>query len=356
ELDIAASLEPDALIMADPGMIALTRKRYPEMNIHLSTQANTVNWASVAFWRDLGLRRIILSRELHLDEIADMHARVPDIELEAFVHGAICIAYSGRCLISNYLHFRDANQGTCTNSCRWEYKLAYEKGSIRDIENAQQPYIYSAPPGDGFYLRESKRSDLQFPIGEDEHGTYLMNARDLCAVELIPELIRTGISSLKIEGRTKSAYYTAITTRAYRRTLDDHVRGRAFDTGNLRDLMRLSNRTYTTGFYTRNPRQYGENIQDGYSAGMNEPVVGRVCDYDPQSGLAVIEVKNRFFTGDTLTIITPEKDITFNVDRILDKHGTMCDAAHGGAEHVRIPLPEDPGPFAFLRKTNILNN
>jgi putative protease len=356
ELDIAASLGPDALIMADPGMIALARRRHPEMPIHLSTQANTVNWASVAFWHELGLRRVILSRELHLDEIAEMHARVPDIELEAFIHGAICIAYSGRCLISNYLHFRDANQGTCTNSCRWEYKLAFEKGSILETEKAQQPYPYSTPPPEGFYLREHKRPDLQFPIAEDEHGTYLMNARDLCAVELIPDFIRAGIRSLKIEGRTKSAYYTAITTRAYRRALDDHVQGRALNPENLRDLMRLSNRTYTTGFYTRNPRQFGENTQDGYSAGMNEPVAGRVRAYDPQSGLADIEVKNRFFPGDELAIITPEKDISFKVESILDKHGKPCDAAHGGAENIRIMLPEDPGPFAFLRKADNQKN
>jgi U32 family peptidase len=353
ELDTVAALKPDALIMADPGMIALARKRYPEMSIHLSTQSNTVNWASAAFWRDLGLRRVILSRELHLDEIAEIHTSVPDIELEAFVHGAICIAYSGRCLISNYLHFRDANQGTCTNSCRWEYKLAYDRGSLLDQEFEQAVYSYSESPPDGFHVKESQRPDERFPIGEDAHGTYLMNSKDLCAIELIPEIIKAGVCSLKIEGRTKSAYYTAITTRAYRRALDDHLAGRPFDPANLRDVMRLSNRTYTSGFYTRNPRQYGENFQDGYSAGIGAPVLGRIIGYDPQTSLAEIEVKNRFRTGETLTIITPDKDISFVLREMIDKGGNKKEAAHGGADPVLILLPEDPGPFAFIRAQNL---
>ena len=351
ELDIAASMQPDGLIMADPGMIAQARKRYPEMTIHLSTQANTVNWATVSFWHDMGVKRIILSRELHVNEIAEMHEKVPDIELEAFVHGAICIAYSGRCLISNYLHFRDANQGTCTNSCRWEYKLAYERGSIVDIENQQIPYEYTTPPAEGFYVKESHRPNDRFPIGEDEHGTYLMNAKDLCAIELIPDILKAGVCSLKIEGRTKSAYYAAMTARAYRRALDDHLAGRIFDPENLRDLMRLSNRTYTSGFYTRNPRQYGENFEDGYSAAPGQRVVGMVRDYNSQTGIAKIEVKNRFLPGDILTLITPRGDMAFTLDAILDKRGTPLEAAHGGAGNVWIPLPDDPGEYAFLRDT-----
>lgn len=149
ELDIIAPMGADALIMADPGMISMARKKHPDMDIHLSTQSNTVNWASVEFWHDLGVKRAILSRELRLDEIQMMHDKVPGIELETFVHGAICISYSGRCLISNYLHNRDANQGTCTNSCRWLYKLGFDKGSLLDIENTQEPYEYNTPPPEG---------------------------------------------------------------------------------------------------------------------------------------------------------------------------------------------------------------
>jgi putative protease len=350
ELDTVVPLGPDALIMADPGMISIARERYPDMPLHLSTQANTVNWAAAAFWRDLGVRRIILSRELRLEEIAEMHRRVPDIELEAFVHGAICIAYSGRCLISNYLHFRDANQGTCTNSCRWEYQMAYKRGSLLDVEKEQETYTCGTPPPEGFRLRESQRPEEDFPLSEDAHGTYLMNSKDLCAVELIPQLLDSGVVSLKIEGRTKSAYYTAVTARAYRRALDDHLSGRPFDPANLRDLMRLSNRTYTSGFYTRNPRQFGENFEDGYSAAAGAPVAGVVRGYDPRTSRAEIGVKNRFMPGDRLTLITPQKDIPLTVEEIRNAKGERKDAAHGGAENVYIPLPEDPGEYAFLRR------
>ncbi len=349
ELDLVVPMGPDALIMADPGMISIARKRYPDMPIHLSTQSNTVNWASVEFWHDLGVRRAILSRELRLDEIAEMHNRVPGIELETFVHGAICISYSGRCLISNYLHNRDANQGTCTNSCRWEYKMGFENGSILEQENKHETYEYTTPPSEGFYVKENHRPNDKFPITEDEHGTYLMNSKDLCAIELIPQIISAGVCSLKIEGRTKSAYYAAITSRSYKRALDDHLAGKAFDPENLRDLMRLSNRTYTSGFYVRNPRQLGENREDGYSAGLGESVCGVIKDYNPQSNIAEIEVKNRFLPGQEITLITPDKDTIFTLDAIMDKHGSKLEAAHGGARNVWIRLPDDPGDLAFLR-------
>ena len=161
-----------------------------------------------------------------------------------------------------------------------------------------------------------------------------MNSKDLCAIELIPEIVNAGVCSLKIEGRTKSAYYTAITSRAYRRALDDHLAGRPFDQENLRDLMRLSNRTYTSGFYSRNPRQYGENREDGYSAALGEPVCGVIQNYDPDTGIAEIEVKNRFLPAEELTLITPTKDITFTLEAILDQHGKKLEAAHGGARNV----------------------
>ncbi len=356
ELDLIVPMGPDALIMVDPGIIAMTRKLHPDIPIHLSTQSNTVNWISVAFWRDLGVKRVILSRELRLDEINEMHDKVPDIELETFVHGAICISYSGRCLISNYLHGRDANQGTCTNSCRWEYKLGYEKGSILEVENTQKPYEYETPPPEGFYVKESHRPDDHFPINEDEHGTYLMNSKDLCAIELIPDILNAGVCSFKIEGRTKSAYYTAITSRAYRRALDDHLAGKDYNPENLRDLMRLSSRTYTSGFYSRNPRQYGENVEDGYSADLGESVCGVVRNYDNQSNTAEIEVKNRFLPEEKLTLITPNEDTVFKLDAILDKHGSKLEAAHGGARNVWIKLPKDPGEFAFLRKKQEINS
>ncbi len=352
ELDRVSAMEPDGLIISDPGLIAQALKRHPHIPVHLSTQANTTNWTTVQFWRDLGVRRIILSRELHLNEIAEMHRQVPDIELEAFVHGAICIAYSGRCLISNYLNFRDANQGTCTNSCRWEYKLAYEKGSVLNVEREQNPYKYTTPPPEGFTLSEPKRHDEKMPVYEDEFGTYLMNSRDLCAIELLPDLLKAGVSSFKVEGRTKSAYYTAITARCYRRAIDDMMAGRPFDPENLRDLIALSSRTYTTGFYTRNPRQFGENFEDGYSAGRTHRVTGELISYDEATSMGEFKVKNRVETGTVLELITPEDKIPFTLTVMESMNGETVSTAHGGAENVRIRLPENPGKYAFLRQKN----
>jgi len=354
ELDRVAALQPDALILTDPGLIRESLKRYPELPVHLSTQANTTNWLTVQFWRDLGVRRIILSRELKLEEIRTMHEKVPDIELEAFVHGAICIAYSGRCLISNYMNHRDANQGTCTNSCRWEYTLAREKGSLLEVERSQTlpaEADYSPPDGD-FVLREPRRPEEDFPISEDEYGTYLMNSRDLCAIELLPELLTAGIVSLKAEGRTKSTYYAALVSRSYRRALDDHYAGRPFNPDNLRDLMALSSRTYTTGFYSRNPRQYGENFEDGYSASDAHRVTAVLRSYDAGKGLAQVTVKNRMQAGQTLSILTPDNDIPYTVEAIYSLDGNRLSAAHGGAGDVLLPLQEDPGDFAFFRENS----
>jgi len=350
ELDRVAELNPDGLIMSDPGLIAQVLKRYPEIPVHLSTQANTTNWTTVQFWRDLGVKRIILSRELHLDEIAEMHRHVPDIELEAFVHGAICIAYSGRCLISNYLNHRDANQGTCTNSCRWEYKLAYDKGSILEVEKEQKPYNCTTLLPDGFTVTEPKRHDEKMPVFEDEHGTYLMNSRDLCAIELLPDLVKAGVVSIKVEGRTKSAYYAAMTARSYRRAIDDLTAGKPFNPENLRDLMALSSRTYTTGFYTRNPRQFGENFEDGYSAGHTHRVTGILKSYNEKTAIGEFEIKNRMETGMELELITPHKKTTFSLTSIKNVKGELIHEAHGGAENMYIPLPCHPGEFAFLRQ------
>ncbi len=351
ELEKIVSMKPDGLIMTDPGLINIALKKYPNIDIHLSTQANTTNWTSVEFWKELGIKRIILTRELSLKEITEMHKQVPDIELEAFVHGAICIAYSGRCLISNYLNHRDANQGTCTNSCRWLYQLGYEKGSLLEVEKEQKIYSKEnyTPPPDGFYVKEQKRINDKFPIMEDEYGTYLMNSKDLCSIELIPDLIEAGVMSLKIEGRTKSAYYVGMVARSYRRAIDDFYDGKDFDKENLRDLMRLSSRTYTTGFYTRNPRQFGENFDDGYSQSGKYRVAGIVRDFNSQTGLAEIEVKNRINVNDEIEIITPQKKEIVKINKILNKNGIKVESAHGGAENVFIPIENNPGEYAFLR-------
>ena len=251
ELEKVAQWKPDGLIMADPGLIHQAIKRIPHIPVHLSTQANATNWTTVDFWKDLGVKRIILSRELRLKEISEIHKKVPNIELESFVHGAICIAYSGRCLISNYMNHRDANQGTCTNSCRWKYDLGQYTDSLLAKEK-NQTSLFSAEhyksPGSEYFVEEKERSGEQFPLEEDENGTYLFNAKDLCAVELLGDIRDAGVMSFKIEGRTKSAYYAAMATRSYRKAVDDMIGGKPFDSTILKDLMALSNRGYTTGF------------------------------------------------------------------------------------------------------------
>ncbi|MCL2830659.1 MAG: U32 family peptidase [Betaproteobacteria bacterium] len=318
------ALGPDALIMSDPGLIMLVRERWPEMPIHLSVQANTVNWAAVRFWRSLGLSRVILSREISLDEIAEIRARCPDIELEVFVHGALCIAWSGRCLLSGYFNHRDANQGVCTNACRWEYQ------------------VKSTPPdADAFLLEERGRPGELMPIEEDEHGTYLLNSRDLRAVEHIARLVSIGVDSLKIEGRTKSPYYAARATQAYRRAIDDACAGRPFDPTLLAALEGLSNRGYTDGFFVRHHDHEQQNYLRGHSEAGRSRYVGDVLTFDRLRGLAEIAVKNRFAAGDAVELIQPRGNREFTLTRLEDAAGAPVAVAPGDGHRVWAPLPED---------------
>ncbi|VEB42323.1 Uncharacterized protease yhbU precursor [Chromobacterium violaceum] len=263
DMEPVIAMKPDALIMADPGLIMMVREKWPEVPIHLSVQANTVNYMGVKFWQKLGVTRIILSRELSLDEIAEIRQECPDMELEVFVHGALCIAYSGRCLLSGYFNHRDPNQGTCTNACRWDYKVhdtaGDDAGDVQVIqfdfnkamEEANQSFSSCGsqqrhPLADKTYLiEEGSRPGELMPIIEDEHGTYIMNSKDLRAVEQVEKLVKIGVDSLKIEGRTKSLYYVARAAQVYRKAIDDAVAGRPFDLGLLADLDGLANRGYT---------------------------------------------------------------------------------------------------------------
>lgn len=202
-------MKPDAFIMADPGLIYLVKKDFPDVEIHLSVQANNTNWAQARFWKEQGISRIILSREISLKEMKEIHEQVPDIELEAFCHGAICMAYSGRCLISNYLSSRDPNQGTCSHSCRWEYKVFKDEKTEAELEVVTgRPEEYEELTGN-FYLEEEGKAGYLMEIDEDEHGTYLMNSRDLCAIDYIREMADAGIVSFKVEGRNKTVNYLA---------------------------------------------------------------------------------------------------------------------------------------------------
>ncbi len=339
-----AELSADGLIMADPGMIMIAREKYPHINIHLSTQSNTLNWQTVKFWKQLGLKRIILSRELSIDEIKEIKQRVPDIELEAFVHGAVCIAYSGRCLLSNYFNHRDANQGTCTNACRWKYKLYSES------ENMQAEKDIYTPLKDNFYIEESDRPGSLMPIDEDEHGTYIMNAKDLCAIEILNEMAAAGIDSFKVEGRTKSVYYVSVITRAYREALDKYINNQPVPQNILEEVYSVANRGYVTGFLERNPLERGQNYKQSHSDNQTRKFVGIIDRWDAEKQLAAIRVRNRFEKGDLLELMTPQSTIPFTVDTLMDTEGNNIIAAHGGGIDVMLSLPENPADFALLRR------
>ncbi|MCL2872701.1 MAG: tRNA 5-hydroxyuridine modification protein YegQ [Betaproteobacteria bacterium] len=339
DLAPVVALRPDALIMADPGLIMLVRERWPEMPIHLSVQANAVNYASVRFWQRQGIARIILSRELSLDEIADIRQHCPDIELEVFVHGALCIAYSGRCLLSGYFNHRDANQGACTNACRWRYRLApgneTAEGVLLPHEESNSP-----PAADQVYLIEEpeRRQNEWMEISEDEHGTYLMNSRDLRAVRHIQRLIEMGINSLKIEGRTKSHYYTARTAQIYRRAIDDAMMGREFDPDLLKQLDNLANRGYTEGFFDRHAPDDTQNYADGASSNFTQQFVAEVIDYNHVTGLTTLEVKNRFAVGDTLEIIAPEGNRVCTLETLWNLDGNAITTAPGSGHVVKAAI------------------
>ena len=348
-----ADLGPDGFIMTDPGLIHKSLKARPNSVIHLSTQANSTNWATVEFWRDLGLKRIILPRELTIAEMAMIHDKVPDIELEAFVHGAVCIAYSGRCLISNYLNHRDANQGTCTNSCRWQYSLAVDKQSLLDAEKDFVNDEEYHPLVANYTLSEMEESEKrfvkeQFEIDEDQHGTYIMNSKDLCAVELLKELNDAGISSFKVEGRSKSIYYVATTARAYRRATDDLLAERPFNPDNLRELVSTSNRTLITGFMRKNPKEYAINYEDGTSQPLTHRFAGMVQNYNPRSGIVDLNFKNKVQLGDTLEWITPDKTVSQKVEYLAKPTGERVDVAHGGLLY-QTTAPFEPDEFTLVR-------
>ena len=337
------ALGPDALIMADPGLIDVVREKWPELPIHLSVQANTVNFAAVRFWRKLGIRRVILSRELSLDEVAEIRQECPDIELEVFVHGALCIAYSGRCLLSGYFNHRDPNQGTCTNSCRWDYRLMpAEADATGDLYVAAAPVRHSG--ASDWLLEERQRPGELMPIDEDEHGSYIMNSKDLRAVEHVRRLCEIGVDSLKIEGRTKSPYYVARTTQVYRRAIDDAVAGLPFDPALLGELEGLANRGYTDGFYQRHHEHERQNYLRGHSESGRSLYVGDVLAWDAPRQLALIEVKNRFAVGDRLEIIHPTGNRQLALERMQHIDGAEIRVAPGNGHRVWIPLPAElPG-------------
>ena len=333
------AMNPDALIMSDPGLIMMVREKWPDMPVHLSVQSNVVNFATVKFWAKQGVERIILSRELSLEEIQEIREECPNTEIEVFVHGSLCIAYSGRCLLSGYMNKRDPNQGTCTNACRWQYK-AHEATETHSGDIIQvAPNLGSGPTTDQIVLLEEKNRPGQFmPAFEDEHGTYIMNSKDLRAIQHVHRLTQMGVHSLKIEGRTKSFYYVARTAQVYRKTIDDAAAGIPFDMGMMDTLENLANRGYTEGFYRRHVHDEYQNYASGSTSKGKQQFVGEILDVNGQE--LTIDVKNRFEKGDVVELMTTKGNHEFNLDDIINKRGESVDVAPGSGHVVKIQAPE----------------
>jgi len=315
----------DAVIFSDPGVFDLLRQYAPDMELHLSTQANNTNWRSAAFWHRHGVKRIILARELSIDEIREIRRNVPeDLELEMFVHGAMCISYSGRCLLSNYMAGRDSNRGQCAHPCRWKYHLV-----------------------------EEKRPGQYFPVYENERGTYIFNSKDLCLIEHIPEIAESGISSLKIEGRMKSSYYVATVVKAYREALDAYISdpgGYTFDKAWLEEISKASHRDYTTGFFYSKPT--GDDQVYGSSSYVREyDFVGLVTAYDEKTGTATIEQRNRFAVGDELEVVPPKGPYRMHkVTEMRNADGEVIEAAPHPQMTVYMHMDRPVEPYTMLRR------
>ena len=321
------ALQPDALIVSDPGIVMLLRTHFPEQALHLSVQANTVNWAAVKFWQQQGIERVILSRELEVREIAEIREQCPDMELEVFVHGALCMAYSGRCLLSGYFNKRDPNQGACTNSCRWPYQVhAAAEDEVGQFNPIDTPVLLTEPQRPGEYML----------MDEDLHGTYIMNSKDLRGIQHVEALTRLGVHSLKIEGRTKSPYYVARTAQVYRQAIDDAVAGKPFNPALLTELEGMANRGFTEGFLRRHVPNETQNYDTSHSQG-EQLLVGEILQQD--GTLAWVDVKNAFAVGDQLILMKPSGNITFQLDTMFDASEQPLTRAAGAGRQVQVQLP-----------------
>lgn len=315
----------DAVIVADPGVITVVKENAPNLEIHLSTQANTTNYLSANFWYKMGVKRIVLARELSMNEIKEIMAKIPpELEIEAFIHGAMCISYSGRCLLSNYMVGRDANRGECAQSCRWKYNLV-----------------------------EEKRPGEYYPIYEDEQGTFIMNSKDLCMIEHIPELIDSGISSFKIEGRMKSPYYVATVVRAYRMAIDEYLANPAnyqFNPKWLEEVKKASHRDHTTGFYFGKPSG-NEQLYTSSSYIRTYDFLGVVLDYNSDTGIATVEQRNRIFVGDNIEVFGPNKE-HFNqiIEKMWDKDNNEISVAPHAQQIIKIKMDKPVEAWDILRK------
>lgn len=326
DLDAIAALKPDAFIMADPGLIMEARERHPEIDVHLSVQANTVNAGTVKFWQKIGVTRCILARELSLSEIEMIKQECPDMEVEVFVHGALCIAVSGRCLISGMLAHRDANIGTCTNSCRWGFNVKSIRAEIEET---------------------SQRKGEWMPIEEDEHGSYLLNSKDLCALPLVKRMMEIGVDSLKIEGRSRSPFYTAAISRAYRLAIDSIYQGQDIPQESYQIVNSMPSRGYTTAMLVP---QRPDQMQE-YETNCPQPGNWQICGqiYKQENNKLYINVKNKFTNKSKLIIYTPNGQINIDSSSLADDKGNSIDTAKGDGYKVTLDYaPQLDLSTAFL--------
>lgn len=315
----------DAFIVSDPGVIEIIREIIPDAELHLSTQANMTNYATAGFWYKQGMKRLVLARELTFSEIKEIRDNIPeDMELEAFVHGAMCISYSGRCLLSNFMIDRDANRGQCAHPCRWKYKLVEE----------QRPGEY-------------------YPVEEDGRGTYILNSKDLCMLKYIPDIISAGITSAKIEGRMKSVFYVATIVNAYRRAIDSYYE----DPGNykynpewMEELKKASHREFTTGFYFDKPTNEDQNYQT--SAYIRDySFIGMVISYDEKSHMAVVEQRNKMVLGDEIEVFGPDREFFRQKLTVLqNEDGEPIESAPHPQQILRIRMEQPVAEKYILRK------
>lgn len=325
-----ADLEIDAFLVSDPGVIAVFREILPDAVLHLSTQANTTNYMTAKFWYDMGISRIVAAREMSFEELKEFRRELPeDMEIEAFIHGAMCISYSGRCLMSNFMTARDANRGACSHPCRWNYSLM-----------------------------EEKRPGEYFPVMEDERGTYVFNSKDLCMIEYIPEMVEAGIASAKIEGRMKTIFYAATVVRVYREAIDSYYADPAsyrFRPEWLEELSKVSNRHFTTGFFLGKPDENAQNYESG--AYIREyDFIGIVRDYDGETGFALVEQRNNFRRGDEIEIFGSGSASFFTQDvgELYDaESGEPIEVAPHAQQMVRMKVRYPVGTSYMLRRKRV---
>ncbi|MBE5993691.1 MAG: U32 family peptidase [Paenibacillaceae bacterium] len=321
-------IKPDAVIISDPGVFAIAKRVIPDMELHISTQANNTNYGTYLFWHQLGAKRVVSARELSLAEIKEIRGKIPeDLEIESFIHGAMCMSYSGRCLLSNYMTGRDANQGACTHPCRWKYSIV-----------------------------EEKRPGEYMPVYENERGTYIFNSKDLCMIEYIPEMMDAGIDSFKIEGRMKTALYVATVARTYRKAIDDYNKDPELYKANMdwyrSEIGKCTYREFTTGFYFGKPDETTQ-IYDNNTYVKNYTYLGTVEAVD-ERGFARIEQKNKFTVGETIEVMKPDgRNLEVTVKGIWNEDGEAQESAPHSRQILFVELDEQLEPYDILRRSEM---